>query len=163
MPVTTTSPIENRLAAPAPEAVSNGSKPVAIAAVVIGGTSAELNLKTVKLASARYLDELPPDGNKLGRAFRDRALEADVLAMTQRIGVGAQFAVSIGAQRRLGLGERVERGVSGSVVGVVRALLVDQDQGVAIPVGVVKTTTGTDLTGDVPDCGEVERAAAPGR
>ena len=60
-------------------------------AIVIGGTSAEYALKTAKLASARYLDELPPDGNKLGRAFRDRALEADVLAMTQRIGIGAQF------------------------------------------------------------------------
>ena len=60
-------------------------------AVVIGGTSAEYALKTAKLASTRYLDELPPDGNKLGRAFRDRALEADVLAMTQRIGIGAQF------------------------------------------------------------------------
>ena len=60
-------------------------------AVVIGGTSAEYALKTAKLASARYLDELPGEGNKLGRGFRDRALEADVLAMTQRIGVGAQF------------------------------------------------------------------------
>jgi len=60
-------------------------------AIVIGGTSAEYALKTAKLASARYLDELPGEGNTLGRAFRDRALEADVLAMTQRIGVGAQF------------------------------------------------------------------------
>jgi fumarate hydratase class I len=60
-------------------------------AIVIGGTSAEYALKTAKLASARYLDELPGEGNKLGRAFRDRGLEADVLAMTQRIGVGAQF------------------------------------------------------------------------
>jgi fumarate hydratase class I len=60
-------------------------------AVVIGGTSAEYSLKVAKLASARYLDTLPPEGNKLGRAFRDRALEAEVLALAQRTGVGAQF------------------------------------------------------------------------
>ncbi len=60
-------------------------------AIVIGGTSAEYALKTAKLASARYLDELPPDGNKLGRGFRDRALEQEILELTQRIGIGAQF------------------------------------------------------------------------
>lgn len=60
-------------------------------AIVIGGTSPEMNLKTVKLASARYYDELPPNGNKLGRAFRDRVLEAEVLKMTQQLGIGAQF------------------------------------------------------------------------
>lgn len=60
-------------------------------ALVIGGTSAEYNLKTVKLASARYLDSLPETGNELGRGFRDRALEAEVLEQAQRTGIGAQF------------------------------------------------------------------------
>jgi fumarate hydratase class I len=60
-------------------------------AIVIGGTSAEHTLKTAKLASARYLDTLPTTGNELGRGFRDVGLEADVLALTQRMGIGAQF------------------------------------------------------------------------
>jgi fumarate hydratase class I len=60
-------------------------------ALVIGGTSAEFALKTAKLASARYLDSLPPDGNELGRGFRDRELEQQVLALTQAFGIGAQF------------------------------------------------------------------------
>jgi fumarate hydratase class I len=60
-------------------------------AVVIGGTSAELTLKVAKLASARYLDGLPPDGNKLGRAFRDREMEKQVLDISRRTGIGAQF------------------------------------------------------------------------
>jgi fumarate hydratase class I len=60
-------------------------------AIVIGGTSAEQTLKTVKLASARYLDGLPTRGNALGHAIRDPELEAQVLALTQRMGIGAQF------------------------------------------------------------------------
>jgi fumarate hydratase class I len=60
-------------------------------AIVIGGPSAEFCLKTAKLASARYLDTLPVQGNALGRGFRDVALEAEVLALAQRTGVGAQF------------------------------------------------------------------------
>jgi fumarate hydratase class I len=60
-------------------------------ALVIGGTSAEYALKTAKLASARYLDTLPATGNELGRGFRDVGLEAEVLALTQRFGIGAQF------------------------------------------------------------------------
>ncbi|MFM8238431.1 MAG: fumarate hydratase [Actinomycetota bacterium] len=60
-------------------------------ALVIGGTSAEMTLKTAKLASARYLDSLPVTGNDLGRGFRDPELEAEVLALTQRFGIGAQF------------------------------------------------------------------------
>jgi fumarate hydratase, class I len=60
-------------------------------AIVIGGTSAEYTLKVAKLASARYLDGLPAEGNKLGRGFRDHALEAQVLALAQRTGIGAQF------------------------------------------------------------------------
>jgi fumarate hydratase class I len=59
--------------------------------IVIGGTSAELTLKTVKLGSTKWLDELPGEGSKAGHAFRDFELESQVLAMTQRIGIGAQF------------------------------------------------------------------------
>jgi fumarate hydratase class I len=60
-------------------------------AIVIGGTSAEQTLKTVKLASTRYLDGLPTVGNKLGHAIRDPELEAQVLALSQKTGIGAQF------------------------------------------------------------------------
>jgi fumarate hydratase, class I len=60
-------------------------------ALVIGGTSAEMALKTAKLASARYLDTLPNAGNELGHGFRDIELEAKVLGLTQRFGIGAQF------------------------------------------------------------------------
>jgi fumarate hydratase, class I len=60
-------------------------------AIVVGGTSAEYTLKVAKLASARYLDTLPPDGNALGRAFRDRELEQRVFELAQRTGIGAQF------------------------------------------------------------------------
>jgi fumarate hydratase class I len=60
-------------------------------AIVIGGTSAEMNLKTVKLASCRYLDTLPCEGNRYGQAYRDHALEAEVLELTRALGIGAQF------------------------------------------------------------------------
>jgi len=60
-------------------------------ALVIGGTSAEANLKTVKLASTRYLDGLPTSGNELGRAFRDLQWEEIVLQMARECGIGAQF------------------------------------------------------------------------
>jgi fumarate hydratase, class I len=60
-------------------------------AVVIGGTSAEYALKTAKLASAHALDELPTSGSPSGHGFRDLDLEAEVFAMTQRLGIGAQF------------------------------------------------------------------------
>jgi fumarate hydratase, class I len=60
-------------------------------AVVIGGTSAEQTLKTVKLASTRYLDALPTVGSEAGHAFRDLAMEAEIHALTQALGVGAQF------------------------------------------------------------------------
>ncbi len=60
-------------------------------AVVIGGTSAEFNLKTLKLATCRYLDGLPVTGNELGRAFRDRDMEHEILELTRRSGIGAQF------------------------------------------------------------------------
>jgi fumarate hydratase class I len=60
-------------------------------AFVIGGTSAELNLKTVKLASAGYLDNLPTTGSEGGRAFRDMEWEEKILKMSQETGIGAQF------------------------------------------------------------------------
>ena len=60
-------------------------------AVVIGGTSAEANLKTVKLASARYLDGLPVEGNEKGHAIRCPEIEAKILELTQQRGIGAQF------------------------------------------------------------------------
>ncbi|MGD9763423.1 MAG: fumarate hydratase [Candidatus Binatia bacterium] len=60
-------------------------------AIVVGGPSAEFTLKTVKLASCRYLDDLPTRGNKLGHAIRDTELEAQVLDLTRRTGIGAQF------------------------------------------------------------------------
>ena len=60
-------------------------------AVVIGGTSAELNLKTVKLASCHYLDGLPTAGNEFGQAFRDLEWEQKIFELTQSLGIGAQF------------------------------------------------------------------------
>ena len=60
-------------------------------AIVIGGTSAELTMKTVKLASCRYYDTLPVQGSQDGHAFRDLDMEREVHKMTQSLGVGAQF------------------------------------------------------------------------
>lgn len=60
-------------------------------AFVIGGTSAETNLKTVKLASTKYYDGLPTSGNEGGRAFRDLEMEAKLLKAAQELGLGAQF------------------------------------------------------------------------
>lgn len=60
-------------------------------AIVIGGMSAEFTLKTVKLASCRYLDGLPLSGNEAGRAFRDKDLENKIHKLTQKMGIGAQF------------------------------------------------------------------------
>ncbi|WP_328607952.1 fumarate hydratase [Amycolatopsis sp. NBC_00345] len=60
-------------------------------AIVVGGMSAEFNLKVAKLASARYLDTLPQEGSELGHAFRDPSLEQQVLEMTRQFGIGAQF------------------------------------------------------------------------
>lgn len=60
-------------------------------AIVIGGLSAEMTMKTTKLASTGYLDTLPTTGNEFGRAFRDPELEAQILEMTRETGIGAQF------------------------------------------------------------------------
>ena len=60
-------------------------------AIVIGGTSAETTLKTVKLASTKWLDTLPTSGSKAGHAFRDLEMEQKVLELSRNIGIGAQF------------------------------------------------------------------------
>lgn len=60
-------------------------------AFVVGGTSAEACMKTVKLASAKYLDELPKTGGEEGNAFRDLEMEAKLLKAAQALGIGAQF------------------------------------------------------------------------
>ena len=60
-------------------------------AVVVGGTSAELTMKTVKLASTKYLDGLPTAGSESGHAFRDLDMEQEILQLTQSMGIGAQF------------------------------------------------------------------------
>ena len=60
-------------------------------AIVIGGTRAEMTLKTVKLASTRWLDTLPTTGSKAGHAFRDMEMEQKVLELSRNIGIGAQF------------------------------------------------------------------------
>jgi fumarate hydratase, class I len=65
--------------------------------MVIGGLSAELNLKTVKLASTKYLDGLPTSGNALGGAFRDLEWEAKILKMCQDTG---KLRISISEQRQ---------------------------------------------------------------
>src|SRR6185312_8298409 len=75
-------------------------------AIVIGGTSAELCMKTVKLASARYLDALPTHGSADGNAFRDLEMEQEILKMTQSLGVG----VSCSADRQV-LGKITRDGV----------------------------------------------------
>ncbi len=60
-------------------------------AFVIGGTSADACMKTVKLASTKYYDELPTEGNELGQAFRDVEMEQKILKQAQASGIGAQF------------------------------------------------------------------------
>ena len=60
-------------------------------AVVVGGTSAEFALKAAKLASARYLDDLPTTGSMLAHGFRDLEMEAEIFKQTQTFGIGAQF------------------------------------------------------------------------
>lgn len=60
-------------------------------ALVIGGTSAEMTMKTVKFASCRYYDSLPTTGDKYGRAFRDLEWEKIIMEITHELGIGAQF------------------------------------------------------------------------
>ncbi|XP_071500099.1 fumarate hydratase class I, aerobic-like [Diadema antillarum] len=60
-------------------------------ALVVGGLSAEMTLKTVKMASTKYYDNLPTSGNDHGRAFRDLELEKQIHELSQQLGIGAQF------------------------------------------------------------------------
>ena len=60
-------------------------------AIVIGGLSAEMNFKTLKLASCHFLDTLPKKGSKIGRAFRDNKMEKSILKKTMELKIGAQF------------------------------------------------------------------------
>lgn len=78
--------LDNRIAA-----LGTAACPPYHLAVVIGGTSAEMNLKTVKLASARYLDGLPLSGNEAGHAIRCPDMEQRILELTRERGIGAQF------------------------------------------------------------------------
>eukprot|EP01111_Echinosteliopsis_oligospora_P017636 TRINITY_DN7716_c0_g1_i2.p1 TRINITY_DN7716_c0_g1~~TRINITY_DN7716_c0_g1_i2.p1 ORF type:complete len:594 (+),score=198.51 TRINITY_DN7716_c0_g1_i2:89-1870(+) len=73
------------------QAIGTSACPPYHLAFVIGGLSAEMTLKTVKLASARYLDHLPTTGNAEGRAFRDVEMEQKILEICQKSGIGAQF------------------------------------------------------------------------
>ncbi len=73
------------------KAIGTSACPPYHLALVVGGTSAEFTLKTVKLASTKYLDRLPTSGNAQGRAFRDLDMERQVLQIAEGIGVGAQF------------------------------------------------------------------------
>ena len=73
------------------KAIGTAACPPYHLAVVVGGTSAELVLKTVKLASARYLDALPTSGGPGGHAFRDLELEGRLLEASRKLGLGAQF------------------------------------------------------------------------
>ena len=73
------------------KAVGTAACPPYHLAIVIGGTSAETTLKTVKLASTKWLDALPTSGSEAGSAFRDLEMEAKVQALSQSLGIGAQF------------------------------------------------------------------------
>lgn len=73
------------------QAIGTSACPPYHLAIVIGGLSAELTLKTVKMASARYYDTLPTTGDETGRAFRDLEMEEKVLELTRTMGIGAQF------------------------------------------------------------------------
>ena len=73
------------------KAIGTAACPPYHLAIVVGGTSAELVLKTVKLASARYLDDLPTKGGPGGHAFRDLEIEAQLLEASRKLGLGAQF------------------------------------------------------------------------
>ncbi len=73
------------------KAIGTAACPPYHIAFVVGGTSPEANLKTVKLASTGYLDHLPDKGNEQGQAFRDKVLEERLLKVSQDLGLGAQF------------------------------------------------------------------------
>jgi hypothetical protein len=129
-------------------------------AVVIGGTSAEFNLKTVKLASTKYLDNLATSGNDHGRAFRDLQLEQEIHELTRNAGIGAQFGgkyfchdVRVVRLPRHGASCPVGIGVSCSadrqVTGKISAEGVFLEQLETDPSKYLPEVTGSDLGGDV--------------
>jgi fumarate hydratase class I len=129
-------------------------------AIVVGGTSAELTLKTVKLASCRYLDGLPTQGNKAGQAFRDLETERQVLELTRKMGIGAQFGgkyfchdVRVIRLPRHGASCPVGIGVSCSadrqILGKITAEGVFVEQLEANPAQYLPEITSEELGGDV--------------
>jgi len=129
-------------------------------AVVIGGTSAEANLKTVKLASARYLDSLPTSGNEHGHAFRDLEFEKKVHELTRETGLGAQFGGKYfchdvrvirlprhGASLPIGIG--VSCSADRQVLGRIDADGVWLEQLETDPARFLPETSSADLGGDV--------------
>jgi len=129
-------------------------------AVVIGGTSAELNLKTVKLASCRYLDTLPTEGGEGGHAIRDLELEAEIGKLAQNFGIGAQFGgkyfchdVRVIRLPRHGASLPIGFGVSCSAdrqaLGKITADGVFLEQLESNPAKYLPDVTGTELDGDV--------------
>ena len=129
-------------------------------AVVIGGTSAEMTLKTVKLASCRALDGLPTRGGPLGHAFRDLDLETQILDLTRKMGIGAQFGgkyfchdVRVIRLPRHGASCPVGLGVSCSadrqILGKITAEGVFLEQLESNPAQYLPEPTGEELGGEV--------------
>src|ERR1700689_797473 len=85
-PATLTKFLENKM-----KTLGTSACPPYHLAIVIGGTSAEMTLKTVKLASTKWLDGLPTKGDKSGHASPDLELTRQVLELSRKIGIGAQF------------------------------------------------------------------------
>ena len=131
-------------------------------AIVIGGTSAEATLKTVKLASCKELDDLPTTGNAHGRAFRDVALEEEILKLTREVGIGAQFGgkyfchdVRVIRLPRHGASCPVGMGVSCSADRQIRAKITRE--------GVFVEQLETDPARFLPDLSSVEIESLPVR
>lgn len=129
-------------------------------AIVIGGTSAETTMKTVKLASTKWLDALPTAGSPTGHAFRDVELEQQILDMTRRIGIGAQFGgkyfchdVRVVRLPRHGASLPVGIGVSCSADRQIKARITKDgvflEQLETDPAHYLPELTTTDLGGDV--------------
>ena len=129
-------------------------------AIVIGGTSAETTLKTVKLASTKWLDTLPTTGSKAGHAFRDVDMEQKVLEISRNIGIGAQFGgkyfchdVRVVRLPRHGASLPVGIGVSCSADRQIKAKITPEgiflEQLETDPAKYLPETTASDLGGDV--------------
>ena len=128
-------------------------------AFVIGGSSAETNLKTVKLASAKYYDSLPTEGNEWGQAFRDTELEKQLLEESYKIGFGAQFGgkrfahdIRVIRLPRHGASCPVGMGVSCSADRNIRAKI--NREGIWIEK--LETNPGQFIPAELPEAGEGE-------